>query len=281
MKKMVLYGAGGFGHYCYLRYCREFNIIAYADSDETKHGETLNGLPIVSPEGLADIDYDVIQICVGTSAEIIKEVLINKYKISESKLSTELVRQSDAARENALYLMSKMIYDNNIAGNVAELGVFRGKFAKEINRCFKDRILYLFDTFEGFPEQDIVYDMENKYSSHDAKYLKTTSIDEVLGVMPYPEKCVVKVGYFPDTLGGLEESFVLVSLDPDLYKPILEGMRYFYPRLQKGGFIMVHDYYNPWFSGVAEAIKDYEAEIGVSLSKIPIGDLMSVAITKV
>jgi len=229
---------------------------------------------------LASVNFDVIEVCSGTSAEIIKKSLIEEYKIPENKISTVFVEQSDAARENAMFMMSETVYKNGVAGNVAELGVYRGKFAKEINRYFSDRRLYLFDTFEGFPERDVNFDDEKGFSHHKASYLKVTAPEDVMGVMPNPERCVIKKGYFPESLQGLEDIFCFVSLDPDLYKPILEGLRYFYPRLEKGGFIMVHDYFNPFFSGVAGAVKDFEAETGLTLPKIPIGDLMSIAITK-
>lgn len=44
--------------------------------------------------------------------------------------------------------------DNSLEGDVAELGVFKGDFAKHINRKFPDRKLYPFDTFEGFDEKE-------------------------------------------------------------------------------------------------------------------------------
>ena len=56
----------------------------------------------------------------------------------------------DYIRISSLELVAKEIYENNIEGAVAELGVFRGRFAQFINQAFFDRDFYLFDTFEGF-----------------------------------------------------------------------------------------------------------------------------------
>ena len=47
---------------------------------------------------------------------------------------------------------------------MAELGVYRGEFAKEINKVFPDRTLYLFDTFEGFAEQDCDTEVKKGYA---------------------------------------------------------------------------------------------------------------------
>ena len=31
----------------------------------------------------------------------------------------------------------------------------------------------------------------------------------------------------------------------DLYKPTLEGLNIFYPKISKGGYLSIHDYNNP------------------------------------
>lgn len=89
--------------------------------------------------------------------------------------------------------------------------------------------------------------------------------------MKYPENCIVNKGLFPETLGDLDERFSLVSLDCDLYSPIYAGLEYFYPRLNEGGYIIIHDYNSVDFFGVREAIKNYESKFGV-LCKVPIPD---------
>lgn len=53
----------------------------------------------------------------------------------------------DHIRLATLELVSYEINSKNIKGNVAELGVYKGKFARYINKMFPDRNLYLFDTF--------------------------------------------------------------------------------------------------------------------------------------
>src|SRR6266540_1215034 len=61
----------------------------------------------------------------------------------------------DYIRLSTLELISFEIKKRNLKGNVAELGVYKGKFAKHINKFFPERKLYLFDTFEGFDNRDI------------------------------------------------------------------------------------------------------------------------------
>ena len=141
---------------------------------------------------------------------------------------------ADIIRTSTLSLVADEINDRNLSGAVAELGVAKGKFARVINAMFPDRELHLFDTFDDFPEVDIAVEQENKYS--EARRGSYTNIDlsELLQNMPYPERCVVHKGYFPDSAVGFEAEFCFVNIDCDLYKPIADGLAYFYPRLVKG-----------------------------------------------
>ena len=59
------------------------------------------------------------------------------------------------ARAATMRLLAEQIREENIPGDAAELGVFRGDFAALINAAFPDRTIHLFDTFEGFPARDV------------------------------------------------------------------------------------------------------------------------------
>jgi len=108
----------------------------------------------------------------------------------------------------------------------------------------------------GFNNADIDVEKNNNFSQGNQDF-SDTSVNTVIQKMKFPEKCVVKKGYFPDSLDGLEDSFCFVSLDPDLYKPILDGLEYFYPRLVKGGYIFVHDYNNSLYPGAKQAVREF------------------------
>jgi O-methyltransferase len=174
----------------------------------------------------------------------------------------------DHVRLLALDMAGNEICSRKIAGSVAEVGVFQGDFAKYINQVFSDRTFYLFDTFEGFDDRDLKKDESEGYYSLDQDF-SLTNVEHVLSKMEFRENCVVKKGYFPESLGGLEETFCFVSLDTDLYNPILEGLEYFYPRLSPGGYIFVHDYNNSPYEGVKQAINEFRDKTGVSFFPLP------------
>ena len=88
--------------------------------------------------------------------------------------------------------------------------------------------------------------------------------------MKHPEKIELHKGYFPDTIPPEEKIFAFVSLDPDLYKPTFDGLRYFYPRLSKHGYIMIHDYNNvQFFKSVHQAVEDFRQEFDINIVPIP------------
>jgi O-methyltransferase len=168
----------------------------------------------------------------------------------------------DYIRHSSLELVANEINNRKLKGSVAELGVFQGEFAKNINIAFPDRKLYLFDTFEGFNEKDLEIERTRKYSHSQKKDFSGTSIEKVMQKMKYPDNCIIKKGYFPATTEDVdvEEKYIFVNIDVDLYEPIYEGLRYFYPRLEQGGYIFVHDYNGTEYRGVKEAVRKYAEE---------------------
>jgi O-methyltransferase len=176
---------------------------------------------------------------------------------------------NDIIRHQTLKLAAGEIHDKKIKGSVAELGVYKGDFAKKINAHFPDKALYLFDTFAGFDKRDV--EIENKFNGHGKENdFANHNIGLVLKKMKHPENCIVKKGWFPETAKDIEERFAFVSIDADLYEPIYQGLLYFYERLEKGGYIFVHDY-NGKLYGAKEAVQKFSKEFNIPY--VPLSDL--------
>lgn len=179
------------------------------------------------------------------------------------------IQSYDYVRVSVLELVANEINENNIEGDCAELGVFKGDFAKYISALFPKKKLYLFDTFEGFSSEDVGVDVKKGYSTGKQDF-SDTSIREVLRKMPNRENCVIRKGWFPKTTEGLEsQKYAFVSIDADLYEPIYQGLTYFYPRLTCGGVILIHDYNNKQYKGVKHAVRNYSKEHGVPFMCLP------------
>ncbi|MDE7322313.1 MAG: TylF/MycF family methyltransferase [Lachnospiraceae bacterium] len=182
--------------------------------------------------------------------------------------------QIDYFRYRTFELMANEIIRKKVEGNVAEVGVFRGTFSKMISAKFSDKKLYLFDTFDSFDEDEFQEELtQGRCPEYFLDGFKNTNVENVLSIMPNPDKCIVKKGLFPDTTEGIEsERYAFVSIDVDFEKSILAGLRYFYPRLSEGGAIFLHDYNNRFLEGVKKAVHTYEQEIANRLLTVPLAD---------
>ncbi len=184
--------------------------------------------------------------------------------VSDSPLTPRDL-ENDYVRTRTLEALCRELDD--IPGAAAELGVYRGGFARCINALLPERTLYLFDTFEGFDPAEAEHEAAGFVQAH-----RNTGVGRVLRLMPHPEKVVIRRGLFPASLEGLEGRFALVSLDVDLEESTLAGLRWFYPRLNPGGFLLMHDYNSPRLPGVKRALRRYEAACGRRLPGVPLCD---------
>ena len=294
MKRIVIFGTGrlGAGRYFSLIEKYDVEVLAYSDNNSEKWGGCCNRIPIIPPEEIIKLDYDEVLIAIGNDleSESVKKQLHNlgicKEKISV--LSTELDYMDVYMNQRFYWIkdFARWIYERNVGGSIAECGVYRGDSAKFLNRFFPNKQLYLFDTFEGFAENDVQYEKELKEESfNNSEFANTsifgdTSVDIVLRKMTVPENVHVIKGYFPESARYINESFCFVNLDMDLCVPMLNGLRFFWDKLENGGCILCHDYFHNSLPGVKKAVEMFEKERKTNLVKTPIGDGCSLALLK-
>lgn len=157
------------------------------------------------------------------------------------------------AVDEAYAIRSAVLATARVPGALAELGVFRGTTARVICEAKGDRTLHLFDTFAGLPEPEAI---DQAFSR--GEY--ACSLDAVKGYLADCKQVCFHEGLFPATAAPLsDERFSFVHLDADLYQSTLDGLGFFYPRLNPGGMIISHDYVE--FPPVRHAFDDYFAGI--------------------
>jgi len=158
---------------------------------------------------------------------------------------------------------------DNIGGSIAEVGVFEGgnalcglNFMAKLN----SKNFYIFDSFAGFPE--LSQNDPQNFSKGDYN-IETTfqTIQDAFSV--FPEARVIK-GFVPETFSKIpkKEKFSLVFYDCDLYQPALDTFEFFWQRIVKGGYLIIHDYETEvgGFAGVKKATNQFFADKKVKLS---------------
>jgi O-methyltransferase len=155
-------------------------------------------------------------------------------------IARQIAGSGDPARYASLALAIRTLQREQIPGDFAEVGVYRGATSRFLLQAAPERTLYLFDTFQGFARQD------REPENADDERFTDTSEAAVRAALGDARNAVLRPGYFPDTTSGLEDlRFAFVLLDLDVYAPTAAGLAFFYPRLTRGGYLFVHDVNNP------------------------------------
>ncbi|MBA7632991.1 hypothetical protein ES703_40547 [subsurface metagenome] len=201
---------------------------------------------------------------------VIKSEIIKKISLEFPPYSLEIHNNIistswDPIRYGTIALAINTIKNEKIEGHFAELGVFQGDTSKIIHLLAPEKNLYLFDTFEGFP----IEFLEDK---GDSFRFKNTQLERVKKNIGNLNNIFIRKGIFPETTKDLEsEKFAFVYLDADLYKSTLEGLKFFYPRISKGGYLLIHDYHNPQesYAGVLRAVNEFMTDKKEKILEIP------------
>ncbi len=169
------------------------------------------------------------------------------------------------------------IVENRLPGAFVECGVWKGGSMMAVafsliakNECGRD--LYLFDTFEGMSEPTKL-DIDPWGQSAD-RLLQTTEVvrclaplDEVKQNMErtrYPGPIHYVQGKVEETLpGAAPEQIALLRLDTDWYESTLHELVHLFPRLVKGGVLIIDDY--GWWKGARKAVDEYLAAHNVQI----------------
>ena len=131
---------------------------------------------------------------------------------------------------------------DSIKGDYIEFGVFKGKSLyhsyKTADKIIPDpnRLFWGLDSFEGFPEDNHDFYIENNFS---------VSYKKVLSQFKDFENIEIHKGYFKDVLTTHEfekKKFSFVFIDCDIYESALDVFNYIQNRISKGGFIMIDDF---------------------------------------
>ncbi|ECP6258011.1 methyltransferase [Campylobacter coli] len=289
MKKVFIYGCAQLGIQIAWHINEDYDILGFIDTDLRKHTSNGGGYiniddkdyTIYSPDILKTIQVD--KIFIGSEVDVyikqIKDILLS-YGIKENKIDTSLTFIPYYSRLNFIKSLSLDFKNRSIKGSVAELGVFRGETAKEINRFFGNDTFYLLDTFEGFDIRDCKQEEQQGLSKASINDFSNTSLEYVKSRMPFLNNCKFIKGFFPETTNQIPnyEQFKFVNIDVDLYQPIFSGLEYFYPRMVDNGVILIHDYFHPYYTGSKKAVDEFCLKY--NLTPFPIGDAFSVAIFK-
>lgn len=264
--KAIIYGASGGGAKAYQVWRKFYDIVAFVDNDESKWGQELYGIKIHKPSAELLQENFVI---IGTSFKEIEVecqqagISILPYHCTRYLYQLEgeqaggdipFVELSEQEIEGCRLLTNRieMLKKLKKGGCVAEVGTFRGNFAKEILTICRPSKLYLIDLWERY----------SNYSNYEQ--VQSLFADEI-------SKGIVEL-IRSDSVQALQNmkdaSLDWVYLDTchnySVPKAELQAAQ---KKVVKGGMICGHDYTNRAYSdgtryGVKEAVNEFCVENG-------------------
>jgi O-methyltransferase len=144
-----------------------------------------------------------------------------------------------------------------IAGDLAECGVFEGASAYQLCRFASEhgREVHLFDSFQGLStpkENDGTYWAEGSLSASEEKVranLKGFNCFETFA------------GWIPDGFAKVaDRKYAFVHIDVDLEQPTFDSVAFFYPRVSKGGVMLLDDHGYDTCPGARKAALDFMSD---------------------
>ena len=175
----------------------------------------------------------------------------------------------------AIAIMSA-VYDR-IPGHIIETGVWRGGASMlaaktiEVLGNVEKRKVFFCDSFKGIPKvigKAVSGQDETAWTYHILNDNDVNRVREKVQSFGVDTSNVVYVeGYFNESIPALiknnpELTFSVIRLDGDTYFSTMDAIKELYPRLNKGGFIIIDDYID-WI-GCKRAIDDYRREHSIT-----------------
>jgi hypothetical protein len=168
---------------------------------------------------------------------------------------------------------------HRIPGDIVECGVWKGgsimAAARTLLRLEETRQLWLFDTFTGMSAptaEDVSVCNVNAEEDYKANYLRV-GVDEVrshvLSTGYPPEQIRFVEGKVEDTIPAQAPAQIaLLRLDTDWYESTRHELVHLFPRLVRGGVLIIDDY-GHW-QGARKASDEYFAanNVGILLNRI-------------
>lgn len=150
----------------------------------------------------------------------------------------------------------------DVAGSVAECGVFRGLSSWCLLNALRDQgggKYRIFDSFEGLSDPQ-PQDGEPSINLWRGNFSIPLSFVEY--VLHEFNPVEYFQGWIPRSFPDDEERYRFVHVDVDLYQPTRDSIDYFWPRLNEGGAVVCDDYNWP---GGKKAVDEMCEKYGISL----------------
>lgn len=172
-------------------------------------------------------------------------------------------------RLDNLQMCVETVLRDGVPGDLIETGVWRGGaciFMRGILKAYgdTDRTVWAADSFDGLPPPDPAWPADVNDLHHQNRYLAVSAAEvernfRLYGLLDGQVRLLP--GWFKDTLHAAPMNrLAVLRLDGDMYGSTMEALTALYPRLSRGGFVIVDDYF---LGPCQQAVHDFRAAHGI------------------
>lgn len=193
-----------------------------------------------------------------------------KITFRNNPLRTTLLARGKGTRPpEAFFIIKAIERTQNVNGDVCEFGVAQGEtsalIANEIHNS--NKILHLFDSFEGLPNPtpndsliNDVFSLGDMSSYQGTMAFPKIQVESRLQAINFPaQQYIIHEGFIEQTLkidNRLPKKVSFAYVDLDLFEPIRIALDFLDSRTEQGSIIIIDDY--DFFStGVKKAVDDF------------------------
>ncbi len=185
-------------------------------------------------------------------------------------------------RQFALFNAVRYLVEHDIPGDIVECGVWRGGSSMLMAEALlsegsDSRSLYLYDTYAGMSEptdKDVnlhgtssiaKWQRLQKGAINEWDYASREEVEKNLSATGYPESRLHFVeGKVEETIPAtMPERIALLRLDTDWHDSTKHTLEHLFPRLSKGGVLVIDDY-GHW-QGARQAVDEYFKANGICM----------------
>lgn len=166
----------------------------------------------------------------------------------------------------------RQILREDVPGDLIECGVWRGGVTIFMKACLvaygdtRNRTVWVADSFQGLPKPNPgAYPEDAGLDLWRWRQL-AVSLDEVranfakYGLLDHEVRFLK--GWFKDTLPSAPiEALALLRIDADLYDSTMDALRWLYPKVSPGGYVIIDDY--GAIPACRKAVEDFRANQGI------------------
>jgi hypothetical protein len=191
-------------------------------------------------------------------------------------LSCDITRISKLLAQYKLFAMTR-----ELPGSIVECGVFKGcsfirfaVFRELFDNPFSKKLVG-FDTFGKFPETEFGEDKSLRQqfiNEAGEESISRQQLMEMLAFKRTDRNIELIEGNIMETVPAYvtthpEMKISLLNLDTDIYEPAVTVLEYLFPKMVRGGILILDDYGT--FPGETKAVDDYFRGQRVTIRKFP------------